>query len=50
MKRCRLYGFDVITFAQAPPDIVAQGLECQVRAWDERKLFEKLGGEITLVP
>jgi hypothetical protein len=44
------YGFDVIAFAEAPPSSVASGLECQIRASDERVRFEKSGDAFTILP
>jgi hypothetical protein len=44
------YGFDVIAFAEAPPSGVASGLECQIRASDERIRFEKSGDAFTILP
>jgi hypothetical protein len=45
----RTYGLDVITFAEAPHGTKASGLECQIRAADERTRFEKDGGHITIL-
>ena len=45
-----IYGFDVIAFAEAPPSSVASGLECQIRASDERVSFEKSGDEFRILP